>query len=105
GLQVSATRTLVLLLSVLLTAAAVSVVGGVGFVGLIAPHFARMLFGTTAFPQLIGAATLGATMVVGADLLGRLAFQPLEVPTGALTALIGAPYFLFILFRQGRAHA
>ena len=105
GLPVAATRASVLRLSVLLTAAAVSVVGGVGFVGLIAPHFARMLFGTTAFPQLIAAASLGATMVVGADLLARLAFQPLEVPTGALTALIGAPYFLFILFRQGRAHA
>lgn len=105
GLPVTATRALILILAVYLTAIAVSVVGGIGFVGLIAPHAARLLLGTRAAWQLAGAALIGAAMVVGADLLVRLAFQPLEVPIGAVTALIGAPYFLFLLIRMGRAHA
>lgn len=105
GLPVTATRVLVLVLAVYLTAIAVSVAGGIGFVGLIAPHAARLLLGTRAAWQMAGAALIGAGMVVGADLLVRLAFQPLEVPTGAVTALIGAPYFLFLLIRTGRAHA
>lgn len=105
GLPVTATRVMMLLLSVYLTAAAVSVTGGIGFIGLIAPHAARLAFGTRAWRQFAGAALIGAAMVVGADLLVRLAFQPLEVPTGAVTAVIGAPYFLFLLSRAGHAHA
>ncbi|MEM6726999.1 MAG: iron ABC transporter permease [Pseudomonadota bacterium] len=105
GLAVNPTRGAALLLSVLLTAAAVSLVGGIGFVGLIAPHLSRLLFGSRIGPQMLGAALIGPLMILGADLLARLAFQPLEVPAGALTALIGAPYFLFIMFRQGQAHA
>jgi iron complex transport system permease protein len=105
GLPVTAARTGVLVLSVLLAAAAVSVVGGIGFVGLIAPHAARLLLGTSAAPLLLGAALIGAGMVMNADLIVRLVFQPLEIPTGAVTALIGAPYFLFLLTRTGRAHA
>ncbi|MEM7721108.1 MAG: iron ABC transporter permease [Pseudomonadota bacterium] len=105
GLNVTRTRVAALLLSVLMTAAAVSVVGGIGFVGLIAPHAARLLYGTGAAPQMLGAACLGAGMVMGADLLVRAAFQPLEVPAGAVTALIGAPYFVYLLIRQGRAYA
>ncbi|MEO0636814.1 MAG: iron ABC transporter permease [Pseudomonadota bacterium] len=105
GLPVAAYRAIGLLLSVLLTAIAVSLVGGIGFVGLIAPHLARLLFGTAIHQQLLGAATIGAIMILGADLLVRLAFAPLEVPAGALTALIGAPYFLFILVKKGAVHA
>ncbi|WP_208354597.1 FecCD family ABC transporter permease [Pseudaestuariivita rosea] len=105
GLAVRRTRVATLTLSVLLTAAMVSIVGGIGFVGLIAPHAARLLFGTGAAWQLTGAALIGAGMVLMADLLVRVLFQPLEVPAGAVTALIGAPYFLFLLLRHGRAHA
>lgn len=105
GLSVNGTRVSALIVSVLLTAAMVSIVGGIGFVGLIAPHAARLLFGTGAGWQLIGAALIGAVMVLGADLIVRVAFQPLEVPAGAVTALIGAPYFLFLLLRHGRANA
>ncbi len=105
GLSITATRIAALALSVLMTAAAVSVVGGIGFVGLIAPHLARLLFGSRIGAQMLGAALIGPIMIVGADLIARLAFQPLEVPAGALTALIGAPYFLYIMFRRGQAHA
>ena len=105
GLPVAAARAIALVLSVFLAAAAVSVAGGIGFVGLIAPHVARLLLGTGAAGQMLGSAVIGAGIVTGADLLVRLAFQPLEVPTGAITALVGAPYFLFLLTRVGRAHA
>lgn len=105
GLAVNRARFAAFALSVLLTAATVSVVGGIGFVGLIAPHLARLAFGSGAAMQMTGAALFGAMIVLAADVFARLAFQPLEVPTGAITALIGAPYFIYILIRQGRAHA
>ena len=104
GLPVTAVRGALLVLVVWLTAA-VSVAGGIGFIGLIAPHAARLLFGTASAGFMAGAAAVGAGMVMAADLVVRLAFQPLEVPTGAVTALIGAPYFLAILLRHVRAHA
>ncbi len=104
GLSVTRTRLAALALAVALTAAAVSVAGGIGFVGLIAPHAARLLFGSRSIGQATGAVLIGAGMVLGADLIVRVLFQPLEVPAGAVTALIGAPYFLFLLIRAGRAH-
>ncbi|WP_274424812.1 FecCD family ABC transporter permease [Chelativorans sp. YIM 93263] len=105
GLPVMQTQALLLALAVVLTAAAVSFVGAIGFVGLIAPHAARLLLGTRALPVMIGTAFIGAVLVVLADVVVRYLFAPFEVPTGAVTALIGAPYFLYILFRSGRAHA
>ncbi|MEM6796293.1 MAG: iron ABC transporter permease, partial [Acidobacteriota bacterium] len=104
GLAVQRTRAAALILSVLWTAAAVSVVGGIGFVGLIAPHAARLVFGASARGQILGAALIGAALVLSADLLVQQAFDVLkrQIPAGAVTALIGAPYFLFLLFRHGR---
>lgn len=105
GLAVNPTVICLLILSVLLTATAVSFVGGIAFVGLIAPHAARLLVGQRAVPMLVASALIGATIVVAADLLGRVAFAPLEVPTGAITALVGAPYFIWLLISRSRAHA
>lgn len=105
GLGVTPTFLLLMGLSVLLTATAVSFVGGVAFVGLIAPHAARFLVGRRAVPMLLMSAIIGAGMVAASDLLGRLAFAPLEVPTGAITALVGAPYFLWLLIGRSRSHA
>lgn len=105
GLPVARTQGLLLALAVVLTASAVSFVGAIGFVGLIAPHAARLLLGTRALPLIAGTALVGAVIVVLADVAVRFLFAPIEVPTGAATALIGAPYFLYILFRSGRAHA
>lgn len=105
GLAVGPARLAALALSVLLTAGAVSVAGGIGFVGLVAPHAARLLFGTDSGPLLAGSALIGAGLVLSADIVTRLAFAPLEVPAGALTALFGAPFFIYLLIREGRAHA
>lgn len=99
GMLVERERALLLGLAVLLAASAVSVAGPIGFVGLVVPHLSRMLAGGE-FRQLMPVAGLvGATLVVIADAIGRTAFAPLEVPAGVITALIGAPYFLYLLRR------
>ncbi|MBA4542123.1 MULTISPECIES: iron ABC transporter permease [Thermoactinomyces] len=98
GARPSLQRLLVLLIATALAGAAVSFVGTIGFVGLIAPHAARKLVGAAYGLLLPASALLGAIMVMGADLLGRTLFAPLEVPAGVLIAVIGAPYFLFLLY-------
>ncbi|SFZ85684.1 iron complex transport system permease protein [Devosia enhydra] len=105
GLAVTPTFLALMGLSVLLTATAVSFVGGVAFVGLLAPHAARLIVGRRALPMLVLSAIIGAMIVAGADLFGRLAFSPLEVPSGAITAILGAPYFIWLLIARGRTHA
>lgn len=100
GLNLPLYRLFIFLLAALLTAGAVAFAGGVSFVGLIAPHLARMLVGRARAAGIVTSILLGAIMLVGADLLVRVAFTPLEVPAGSVTAIIGAPYFLFLLMRK-----
>lgn len=86
-------------LAALLTAAIVSVCGMIGFVGLIIPHLARLLVGPDLRRVLPLSALMGAALLVGADLLARLVWAPVEVPVGILTAMLGAPFFLYLLTR------
>ncbi len=74
--------------------------GGVGFVGLMAPHLARLLLGRNVYIVMAGSFLLGAMMLVSADIIVRVLFAPLEVPAGTVTAVIGTPYFLFLLMRR-----
>ena len=105
GLNVNANLIVLLVLAVLFTATAVSFAGGIAFVGLVAPHAARLIFkGKVAF-SMAACALLGATIVVGADLMARVLFQPTEVPTGTLTAVLGAPYFFWLLLRRSKSNA
>ncbi len=104
GVDLNATRRWVLLASVVLTAGAVAAAGLVGFVGLLAPHAARLVAGATHRRLLPLALLGGAALVVSADILARTAFAPREVPVGLLTATLGGPFFLFQLHRAtGRA--
>jgi iron complex transport system permease protein len=105
GLPLGRAQAGVLLLAVALTALAVSQVGAVGFVGLIAPHAARLAHGEFTPAYLISTALIGGLLLLGADTLGRILVPPYELPAGALTALIGAPLFLWLLMRERRAHA
>lgn len=84
----------------LMTAAAASSAGLVGFVGLMVPHAVRRLAGPGHHVLLPGSALLGAGLVVWADLASRTAVAPLEVPVGAITALLGVPFFLWLLWRR-----
>ena len=101
GLGVDVTRVTlgVYVAGALLAAGTVSAAGLVGFVGLLVPHLVR-LAGARTHRVIIGAAALaGASLVVGADLIARVALPPAELPLGAVTALIGVPFFLALLRR------
>ncbi|CQR56970.1 FecCD family ABC transporter permease [Paenibacillus riograndensis] len=82
-----------------LAAANVAVSGGIGFVGLIGPHLARRLVGPKHQLLLPASALLGSLLVLTADTMGRRILQPSEIPTGIVVAVIGAPYFLYLLAR------
>ncbi|MGW8820951.1 FecCD family ABC transporter permease [Paenibacillus lautus] len=101
GLGASVTREQLKLLAaaVGLAASCVAVSGGIGFVGLIAPHLARRLVGAKHQMLLPVTALVGALLVITADTLGRWIVQPSEIPTGIVVAVIGAPYFLYLLSR------
>jgi iron complex transport system permease protein len=89
----------VFLLAALLAAATVSAAGLVGFVGLVVPHIARHLGLRAHRPLVVAAALIGATLVVAADLAARTVAAPTELPLGAITALLGVPFFLVQLKR------
>jgi len=100
GLRVEWQRGLLMLISVALAAAAVAVAGTIGFVGLVAPHIARRLVGPLHEGLLPISALFGGALLVLADLIGRWAIAPSELPVGVVTAMIGAPYFLYLFYRN-----
>ncbi|MFJ8517190.1 FecCD family ABC transporter permease [Lysinibacillus xylanilyticus] len=102
GQSVQNTRLFLLLLSSSLVASAISFAGAIGFVGLMAPHIARRIVGPSFGVLIPTSAAIGAILVMVADIIGRTAFNPLEVPAGVFTAAIGAPYFIYLLFRNPR---
>ncbi|MEU5338095.1 iron ABC transporter permease [Streptomyces asoensis] len=102
GLRLSRARLGFLLVSVLLSATAVASAGTIGFVGLVAPHAARALVGRRHVRVLPTAVLLGAALVCTADLLGRTVIAPAQLGAGLMTAVIGTPYFLYLLVRGRR---
>jgi iron complex transport system permease protein len=104
GLNLPVFRLGIFALAASLTAIAVAFAGGVSFIGLLAPHMARLLVGRSAPAGILASLLCGAMMLVGADLIVRALFAPTEVPAGTITAVIGAPYFLYLLLRKDRLH-
>jgi len=102
GCRVGRARGSLLALSVALAGSAVSIAGAIGFVGLMAPHLARRLVGPVHGASLPAAALVGALLVVGGDLVGRTVAAPVEIPCGIVTAVVGAPYFGYLLYRGRR---
>ncbi|MCW5720940.1 MAG: iron ABC transporter permease [Devosia sp.] len=102
GLNLPVFRILIFALAAALTALSVAFVGAVGFIGLMAPHLARLLVGRNVYAGIVGSFLLGAIFLVSADMIVRVTFSPLEVPAGTVTAIIGAPYFLFLLMGKQR---
>jgi iron complex transport system permease protein len=100
GSTVQRNRFYLLMISVGLAGSAVAVGGGIGFVGLIAPHMARKLVGAAFGSVLPVSALIGGIIVVLADLAARTVFIPLDVPVGILTSGIGAPFFIYLLYRN-----
>lgn len=102
GLNLSRGRLGFLVLSVLLSATAVAAAGTIGFVGLVAPHAARALVGRRHVRVVPVAVLLGAILVCAADLVGRTVIAPAQLGAGLMTAVIGTPYFLYLLVRSRR---
>lgn len=105
GVDVRRTERIVFVASSLIVGVAVSVGGMIGFVGLIVPHAARLLFGQDVRVLLPASFLLGAAFLVLADTLARVVIAPGELPVGAITALLGGPVFLLLLRRQRRYSA
>ena len=102
GVDVRRTEQIALLSASLATGAAVSLAGPVSFVGIVIPHLVRLVTGSDHRVVLPSAALFGAAFLIGCDLLARTAFAPIELPVGIVTALVGAPFFLWLLIRNIR---
>lgn len=103
GQRVNLVRAIMMLLCTLLSGAAIAAAGLIGFVGLVAPHMARRLVGPSHARLLPVSALIGATLVVAADLAGRMIIAPAQLPAGIVTALIGAPFFAYLLWSHRHA--
>jgi len=101
GVNVERVKALLFFAVSLILAGQAAFLGPIGFVGLMAPHAARMLGGTRHQDLVQLAPLLGALLLLWADALSRMAFSPAEVPVGILTALMGGPFFLYLLLGQG----
>ncbi len=99
GLKVTTLQVVTLLMAIALASVSVSVCGAIAFVGLVAPHIARFLMGGRHFPVIIIAMLLGAIILLAADTFARAIAPPLEFPAGIFVAMIGAPYFIFLITR------
>jgi iron complex transport system permease protein len=100
GVPVVALHRRLLLAAALMSAAAVATAGLIGFVGLLAPHLIRLVFGSNARAMIPAAAVGGATLLVSCDAVARSVVQPVELPVGIITALLGVPLFLFLARRS-----
>ncbi|BGE81849.1 heme ABC type transporter HtsABC, permease HtsC [Staphylococcus petrasii] len=99
GAKVQHLKMILLILSVMLAGASISVVGGISFLGLISPHIARSLVGQRYFHVVIMSGLIGAVLILVSDGLARGIHPPLDIPVGVIIAIIGVPYFLFLLRR------
>lgn len=102
GVDVNRFRAKLIVASALLTGAAVAVAGGIAFVGLMIPHVARLLVGPDHRRVLPVAVLLGASYLAWIDILSRTLEKPAELPLGILTAVVGAPFFLYLMRRSSR---
>ncbi|MGG4416099.1 FecCD family ABC transporter permease [Brevibacillus agri] len=102
GVNVDKTKLIILLVSTLLTAAAVSIAGVIGFVGLVVPHLVRMMVGPDYRILLPMATICGGVYVLWADTLARMLLVPTEIPLGVVTAFLGAPFFAYLLKQNKR---
>lgn len=100
GIDVNKMRLSIFFISSLLTAGAVSLAGGIGFIGLIVPHLMRLIVGNDHRILVPASALAGATLLIWADILARTLMSPTQIPVGVLTAMLGVPMFLYLLRRS-----
>ena len=102
GGSISSPSRRMMVVASILTSVCVAFVGVIGFVGLVIPHACRMLMGGDHRLIMPASIVLGACLMLFADLVARVVIAPLEIPVGAVTALIGTPVFAYMLIRRGR---
>jgi len=102
GMALNSSRIGLLLLAACLTATATMTIGPLSFIGLMAPHIARMMGFRRTMPHIVISALVGGLLLVFADWCGRMMMFPYQVPAGLLSTFIGAPYFIWLLRKQSR---
>ena len=100
GVRVGRERKQLLFVAAALAASCVSVSGGIGFIGLVAPHIARRLTGARHRSLLLSSMLTGGILLVLADTVGRVLLSEIEIPAGIVISVLAAPYFLYLLHRQ-----
>jgi iron complex transport system permease protein len=100
GVDVARAERVALVSASLATGSAVALAGPIGFVGIVVPHLVRLLVGADHRVVLPASALFGASFLIACDLIARIVFAPTELPVGVVTALIGGPFFLWLLFRH-----
>jgi len=100
GVEVEQVKKVIFIMAALLTGAVVSVSGVIGFIGMVIPHAVRMVFGADHRLLLPASALVGGTSLLVADTIARSAFAPGEIPVGVVTALVGGPFFIYLLMRR-----
>ena len=102
GLPIRRYRIAIMMVAAVLAGSAVSVAGTIGFVGLIAPHTARLIVGNDHRYLVPLSAILGAILLIVSDTVARTVFQPVELSVGIITAILGAAFFLMLLYKRKR---
>lgn len=100
GMNIKLMKGLVLVLSTLLTSALIAVTGSIGFIGLVVPHIGRTLVGNDHKKLVLFSSLMGAIFLIGSDMIARGLFPPLEIPIGIITALVGGPFFLYLIAKR-----
>jgi len=104
GVNVSTIRTGGIFLTALMTAGVICFTGVIGFIGLVAPHIARMLIGSDHRFLIPASGFVGAILVVGADTLSRTIWPPQVIPIGIMTSFLGGPFFFYLLMKKARKY-
>jgi iron complex transport system permease protein len=102
GVEVEAVKKRLIILGSLITAVAVSISGIIGFIGLVVPHITRILVGPDHRILIPSSALVGASLLVLCDVVARIILRPIVLPTGVITAMLGAPFFIYLLVKSGR---
>ena len=103
GINVKLIKSVILILSTLLISTIVAVTGAIGFIGLVVPHICRTIAGSDHKKLVLLSSLIGAIFLTMADILARALFPPIEIPIGIITALIGGPFFLFLISKKNYA--
>ena len=100
GLEVEKERRKLLIYAVILSGVATSVAGSIGFLGLVAPHIARKLVGPKHSKLIPASALIGTLILLVGDTISRNIIAPMEIPVGIVVAIIGVPYFIYLMMKE-----